>query len=198
MEQLSDTVRNARLDQYETSIGTSPILEIRTGAPPANCAAADSGTLLVPYTLPSDWMAAASGASKSKSGTWSANAVAGGTAGHYRIKNSAGTVCHAQGNIYQAVSLTTNGSTAANANVLNFAATTGVVVGMKVSGTGILPDTYVLAVTSTTVTISRASTAGVSNGASITFDGDLTLNNVVIANGQTVTIDTFTRTEGNA
>jgi len=27
-----------------------------TGAPPANCAAADSGTLLVEIPLPADWM----------------------------------------------------------------------------------------------------------------------------------------------
>lgn len=98
--QLSTDVRDARLDAVETEIGTSAILEIRTGAQPANCAAADSGTLLASMTLPSDWMAAASSGSKAKSGTWEdASANATGTAAHFRIKNSAGTVCHIQGSV---------------------------------------------------------------------------------------------------
>lgn len=98
--QLSDTVRNARLDAIESAIGTAPILEIRTGAAPANCAAADSGTLLASATLPSDWMAAAASGSKAKSGTWQdTSANADGVAGHFRIKDSGGTVCHLQGTV---------------------------------------------------------------------------------------------------
>jgi hypothetical protein len=94
--QLSDTVRNARLDAIEVTIGASPTLEIRSGAQPANCAAADSGTLLASIPLPSDWMAAASGGSKAKSGTWQDTSADGtGTAGHFRIKVSG--VCHLQG-----------------------------------------------------------------------------------------------------
>jgi hypothetical protein len=38
--QYSVTVRNARLDVVESTIGVSAILKIRTGAAPANCAAA--------------------------------------------------------------------------------------------------------------------------------------------------------------
>lgn len=57
--QLSTTVRNARLDQIESQIGTAPILTIRTGAAPANCGTANSGTVLATLTLPSDWLAAA-------------------------------------------------------------------------------------------------------------------------------------------
>lgn len=98
--QLSGAVRNARLDAIESTIGTAPILEIRSGAAPANCAAADSGTLLASMTLPSDWMAAAASGAKAKSGTWQdASANAAGTAGHFRIKDSAGTTCHLQGSI---------------------------------------------------------------------------------------------------
>lgn len=95
--QLSDAVRNAMADQYETTIGTAPTIEIRTGSPPANCAAADSGSLLATITLPSDWLTAASSGSKSKSGTWSVAASGTGTAGHYRIKQ--GGTCHEQGTI---------------------------------------------------------------------------------------------------
>lgn len=96
--QFGTTLRNNRLDTIETTVGTSPILEIRSGAQPATCATADSGTLLASITLPSDWMAAASGGTKAKSGTWTdSSADATGTAAHWRLKDSGATVCHAQG-----------------------------------------------------------------------------------------------------
>ena len=98
--QYSVAVRNARLDAVESTIGTSAILEIRSGSAPANCAAADSGTLLASMTLPSDWLAAASSGTKAKSGTWQdASADNAGTAGDFRIKDSGGTTCHAQGTV---------------------------------------------------------------------------------------------------
>lgn len=98
--QLSTTVRNARLDAVETAIGASAVLKIRTGAAPADCAAADSGTVLATLSLPSDWMAAASSGSKAKSGTWQdASADATGTAAHFRLYASDGTTCHLQGTV---------------------------------------------------------------------------------------------------
>lgn len=98
--QLSAAVRDAMLDAIETAIGTSAILKIRTGAAPANVATADSGTELAVLALPSDWMAAASGGSKVKAGTWSdAAADASGTAEHFRLYASDGTTCHAQGTV---------------------------------------------------------------------------------------------------
>lgn len=98
--QLSTAVRNARLDAIETTIGTAAVLKIRTGAQPANCATADSGTVLATLTLPSDWMAAASGGSKAKSGTWEdTSADATGTAAHFRLYASDGTTCGAQGTV---------------------------------------------------------------------------------------------------
>ncbi|KQZ31670.1 hypothetical protein ASD50_15060 [Mesorhizobium sp. Root552] len=98
--QNSVAVRNARLDAFETTVGTSPILKIRTGAQPANCAAADAGTVLASLTLPSDWMANASSGTKAKSGTWQdSSADATGTAAHYRIYASDGVTCHEQGSV---------------------------------------------------------------------------------------------------
>lgn len=98
--QYSVTVRNAQLDALETAIGTSAVLKIRTGAPPATCATADSGTVLASVTCPSDWMAAASSGSKAKSGTWEdTSADATGTAAHFRLYASDGTTCHAQGTV---------------------------------------------------------------------------------------------------
>lgn len=131
--QYSGAVRDAQLDAVETVVGTAPKLQIRTGAPPASCAAADSGTLLCEITLPSDWMAAASGGSKAKSGTWSGTGAAAGSAGHFRVKNSAGSTCHAQGTV-------------------------------TATGGG----------------------------------GDMTMDNIVIAVAQAVTVNTFTLSAGNA
>lgn len=132
--QLSVSVRNARLDQIESTIGTSAILKIRTGAAPADCATADAGTVLATLNLPSDWMAAASAGAKAKSGTWQdASADAAGTAAHFRIYDSGGSTCHLQGTV-------------------------------TATGGG----------------------------------GDLTLDNTNIAAAQTITITSFTLTDGNA
>ena len=98
--QLSVAVRNARLDAIETATGASAVLKIKSGAAPATCATADSGTVLASLTLPSDWMAAASAGSKAKSGTWEdASADNTGTAAHFRLYASDGTTCHAQGTV---------------------------------------------------------------------------------------------------
>jgi hypothetical protein len=98
--QYSVSVRNARLDVVESTIGTSAILKIRTGSAPADCATADSGTVLATVTLPSDWMAAASGGTKALSGTWQdTSADATGTAAHFRVYDSGGTTCHIQGTV---------------------------------------------------------------------------------------------------
>lgn len=131
--QFSVAVRNARLDAIETTVGTAPLFRILTGAPPADCATAQSGTLLATLTLPSDWLNAASSGSKTLLGTWTGTAAAAGTAGYYRILDSGGTTCHEQGTI--------------------------------------------------------TATAG---------GGDLTLDNTSIASAQTISITTFTKTDGNA
>jgi hypothetical protein len=97
--QTSVAVRNAANDARETAIGTSPKLQLRTGAQPANCAAADSGTLLAELSLPSDWLGASASGAKALAGTWSGTAIAAGTAAHFRIKDTAGTTCHMQGTV---------------------------------------------------------------------------------------------------
>lgn len=98
--QYSVAVRNARLDATETTVGTSPILTIRTGAAPANTAAANTGTVVATINLPADWMANAASGTKALSGTWQdASADATGTAAHFRIHDSTGTTCHIQGTV---------------------------------------------------------------------------------------------------
>lgn len=108
--QYSTAVRNGILDSIETTISTTPTLEIRTGSMPSDCAAADTGTVLATLTLPSDWMAAASSASKTKSGTWQdLTADASGTIGHFRVKQ--GSTCHIQGTAGTSGDLVTDAAT---------------------------------------------------------------------------------------
>lgn len=96
--QFSTVARNAALDAIETAAGSSPTLTIRTGAVPANCGAADAGTVLATIALPADWLANASNGSKALSGTWQdSEADASGTAAHFRVKQ--GATCHIQGTV---------------------------------------------------------------------------------------------------
>src|SRR5574338_210902 len=94
----SVALRDAWNATYETTIGASPVLKLRTGAPPANCAAADSGTLLTALTLPADFQGNSSGGVTAKAGTWAGTAIANGDVGHYRLESSGGTV-HEQGTV---------------------------------------------------------------------------------------------------
>jgi len=98
--QFSNAVRDAQNDAIETTISTSAIMKIRTGAQPATCATADSGTVLATLNLPADWMSASSGGVKALLGTWEdASADAAGTAAHFRVYASNGTTCGMQGSV---------------------------------------------------------------------------------------------------
>jgi hypothetical protein len=96
--QFSVASRNAQLDAIEAEAGTAAVLNGYSGTRPANVAAARTGVLLFSMTLPSDWMAAASGGSKALSGVWQdllANAT--GTAGYWTLFKSDGTTGCLQG-----------------------------------------------------------------------------------------------------
>ena len=99
--QFSVAVRNAMLDAIETTIGVSAVLKIRSGSAPADCAAADSGTVLATIALAADWAAAASGGTKAWSGVpvSDSSADATGTAAHFRLYASDGTTCGEQGTV---------------------------------------------------------------------------------------------------
>lgn len=94
----STAMRDGWNAKYEEVIGTSPVLELRTGAAPANCAAANSGTLLASLTLPADFQGNSSSGVTAKAGTWAGTATVAGDVGHYRLKSSGGT-CHEQGSV---------------------------------------------------------------------------------------------------
>lgn len=106
--QYSIAVINAKLDAIETVITTAAWLGIKSGAPPATVATAESGTILASITLPADWMAAASAGSKAKLGTWQdTSADNTGTAGHFRIYTGTApttTTPHMQGTVGTATS----------------------------------------------------------------------------------------------
>lgn len=114
-------LRNNLLEAYELSVngqtlsagagsgasvtGTAapPRIVAYTGAEPANCAAAATGTKFADAALPADWMSAASSGSKSLAGTWTGAALAALNLGvqqaYYRLVDATGTVCHEQGSI---------------------------------------------------------------------------------------------------
>lgn len=90
--QMAAAVRNARLDAIETATGTAAILRLYTGAQPADCATANSGTLLAQITMASDWASAAASGTKGFSNLpLTTTATTSGTAAHYRIYHSTNT-----------------------------------------------------------------------------------------------------------
>lgn len=97
--QYSVEVRNAKLDAIVQAVGSSPVLQIRSGPPPMNCAARDQGNILASLPLPADWMAKASNGRITKQGTWeNRSADASGDAGHFRIYGADGR-CRMQGTV---------------------------------------------------------------------------------------------------
>lgn len=98
--QYSVTVRDARNDVIETTIGTSAKLYLYSGAEPINCAASDPTGLLATLSLPVDWLGQSSGGIKAKGAiVWTGVASVAGVAASYRIKDSGGTTCHIQGSV---------------------------------------------------------------------------------------------------
>ena len=98
--QYSVTLRNNQLAQIEATAGVSPLLKMLVGTPPANCAAAEVGLVLAVMILPADWMNVPANGTVIKLGIWQDLAAsAAGILGYFRIYDSSGTTCHAQGNI---------------------------------------------------------------------------------------------------
>lgn len=82
-----------------TGTATAPVLRIRSGTVPANCAAADTGLSLAEISLTTTALNAAASGAVSKNGTWvTGSAINTGTATYFRIYDSAG-VCHVQGTV---------------------------------------------------------------------------------------------------
>lgn len=100
MGQYSVAVRNAKLDAFQSTVGSSAILKFYSGTIPASCSVAASGTVLATLNLPSSWMSAASNGTKAMSGTWEDSSCdATGTISYARIFDSTSTTCHWQGTV---------------------------------------------------------------------------------------------------
>jgi hypothetical protein len=99
--QNDTTLRNGYGSTWQSNVGASPKIRIYSGAPPTNCAAAASGTLLAEFALgATPWSTPASGAfSLVIGGGISTTGLATNTAGHYRIVNNAGSLCLEQGTV---------------------------------------------------------------------------------------------------
>jgi hypothetical protein len=99
---MAASVVQAMLDAFETNIGVSAIVKLRTGAPPSACSGADTGTVCATINLASDWMAnAAAGGTKAFSSLplQDLSADNAGTIGHFRLYKSDGTTCVFQGTV---------------------------------------------------------------------------------------------------
>lgn len=98
--QWSAAVRNAIMAGWEAGVGASAKVELRTGAQPANTAAAATGTLLATFSLAADWASAPDNGTVTLTGLpVVVEALEAGTVGHYRITDTAGTTCHEQGSV---------------------------------------------------------------------------------------------------
>ncbi|HEY8593303.1 MAG TPA: hypothetical protein VIL42_10640 [Sphingomicrobium sp.] len=97
--QFAQSTAHAMLDAIETDIGGSPVLYLRSGAQPATCGAADTGTLIATIAMAADAFSNATSWAKAIAATISdLSADNAGTLGHWRIKTSGG-VTKLQGSI---------------------------------------------------------------------------------------------------
>ena len=182
MTQFDVSGRNAMLEGFGTNLGPNAVLQIRSGPPPADCAAADSGTLLASYTNV-NWSAAASG-SKALSGTpITGTASAAGLAGHFRFKNTAGSITRAQGLISQP-----------------WAASTAFLLNQQVHNGG---NVYRCTTAGTSASSGgpTGTGSGISDGAAVwAYLGvqEMTLDNTNLAAGQTVNVNSFSLTQSGA
>lgn len=98
MIRMNNALRDARWNNiFNSGAGVSAfdngVLEIRTGAQPADADTAASGTVLVTINLPADAMGVSSSGVIAKSGTWQdLTADASGEAGWFRIRNAGDTL----------------------------------------------------------------------------------------------------------
>jgi hypothetical protein len=93
----STALRNGRLQQIQTTVGSAGLLKIFSGAEPANCAAADPSGLLVTINLPTTFLTVSGGVT-TIAGTWTGTATGSGTAQCFRMYDN-GSNCHLQGAI---------------------------------------------------------------------------------------------------
>lgn len=166
---------------------------------PATAAGADPATVVASGSLPSP-AATASGGAASRTGTWAVTGQAGAGAGtvarSYRIKGS-GSVVEDQGSVTIAGGIVASCTlTAGNATIA--APANSIPNGANVTGAGVQVGTYVVSGGGTaSIVLSAAPLVG-GSGVSLTFIGDLTMDNPNIANGQAGAVGSYSVTLGGA
>src|SRR6185437_926004 len=97
--QFDTTTRSNMLTQLNTAIGVNALLDIFTGSPPANCAAASTGTLLGTFTCNATNFGTVSAGVLTVAAIANITAGATGTAGYFRVRDSGGVTVHMQGTV---------------------------------------------------------------------------------------------------
>lgn len=189
------TVARTAMGQALADALASGTIKLFAEVPPANCAASDPATTLATGSLPATAATVSSGV-VSKSGTWSitggAGAGGGTTAKSYRLYGSGGA-CVDQGAVTIAGGLTASCNlTAGNATIT--APANSIPDGAAVTGTGVQAGTYVVSGGGTTSIVLNQAPLVSGTGVSLTFTGDMTLDNPNIANGQAGSVSTYSRT----
>lgn len=93
--QYSTTHRTNAMSDIATQAGSSAVIKIWSGSPPATCATADTGTLLVTLTGNASGLGTASSGVLTFSSITSGTAGNTGTAGYFRVYPSAATSTNA-------------------------------------------------------------------------------------------------------
>lgn len=88
---LAVATKSSRATALNTAVGTSAVIQIRSGTQPANADATATGTLLASLTCSSSAFGAVSNGVLTLNAVTQANAVATGTAGWARVLTSGGT-----------------------------------------------------------------------------------------------------------
>ena len=93
--QYSTTHRTNAMTQLAADVGTSAVIKVFTGSPPANCGTADSGTTLVTFAGNITQFGTAAAGVLTVSAIASAVAGAAGVAGYFRVYPTAATTTNA-------------------------------------------------------------------------------------------------------
>lgn len=96
--QFDTTTQGNWATTLNTNVGINAKLNIYTGAPPANCGTADAGTLIAQLSCSATAFGTVTGSTITVNAITSASASTSGTAGHFRVLDSGGTV-HMQGTV---------------------------------------------------------------------------------------------------
>lgn len=93
--QYSLTHRTAAMSTLNTDIGINAVIKLFSGAAPANCGTADTGTLLVQFAGNATAFGSAASQVLTAGAVASVTAAASGTPGYFRIYPSAATTTNA-------------------------------------------------------------------------------------------------------